>query len=587
MNLRQKTLCFLTLTLTGLMVTLSGSLSSILLKNFSELERRYTEENVQRLQSGIDNELDQIDRTAKDWSAWDETYEYLKGNNPQYIENNFYDSTYQTLQINIITFFNLSGKTISQQGFNLEKNKPFSLHDKLDSELQLATQKSQLRGFLLINKIPTFVVIHPILDNTRTKPSSGFMMMGRYLTSPKIKDIAKNLKLDISLYSLSETPLNPDLTKIKQDLLSKNQNHSQAKPIIVQIIDENWIAGYTLFKDIHNQPILIAEIKLQRDIYKQGKFSLNSVIYALIVVGLFFSIGLMILLDRTVVSRITRLSKTVNSINSENDISQRLEMTGKDEISSLATQINQMLDTIEISAKALQQEQKKTENLLLNMLPEEIAGHLKQNSTTIAHSFSEVTILFADIVGFTKLATHLPPQELVDFLNEIFSAFDMLTNYYQLEKIKTIGDAYMVVGGVPLPNDNHAIAIAQLALEMREIIKQFSTSTGDPFEIRIGINTGSVVAGVIGLTKFAYDLWGDAVNIASRMESSGEPGRIQVTETTYQKLFNFYEFEPRGMTYIKGKGEMMTYWLLGEKNLIHSPIFDVTEEHLLSILNQD
>jgi class 3 adenylate cyclase len=217
----------------------------------------------------------------------------------------------------------------------------------------------------------------------------------------------------------------------------------------------------------------------------------------------------------------------------------------------------------QITDAALQESQERSERLLLNILPASIAQRLKQNHTAIAESYNDVTILFADLVGFTELASQIKPIQLVDLLNELFSTFDTLTEKHGLEKIKTIGDAYMVVGGLPNPRADHAEAVAQMALDMQSAIAQIAL-TQESRQIRIGINTGSVVAGVIGVKKFIYDLWGDAVNIASRMESSGEAGKIQVTEMTYQRLKHQYRFEPRGIISVKGRGEMMTYWLLGK-----------------------
>ena len=211
---------------------------------------------------------------------------------------------------------------------------------------------------------------------------------------------------------------------------------------------------------------------------------------------------------------------------------------------------------------ALRMEQEKSEQLLLNILPETIAQKLKKEQSTIADGFAEATVLFADIVGFTKLAARVSPTQLVYLLNEIFSRFDRLAEKHGIEKIKTIGDAYMVVGGLPVHRPDHAEAIALMALDMQQEINQFSAETGEPFSIRIGINSGPVIAGVIGLKKFIYDLWGDTVNIASRMESHGIPGAIQVTPETYEILKDKFLFEKRGMIHIKGKGEMTTYLLI-------------------------
>lgn len=214
--------------------------------------------------------------------------------------------------------------------------------------------------------------------------------------------------------------------------------------------------------------------------------------------------------------------------------------------------------------EALHYEQEQAERLLLNILPKVIAQRLKQLESTIADNFEEVTVLFADIVGFTELSARFPPAQVVELLNRIFSAFDELSDYYGLEKIKTIGDAYMVVGGLPTPRPDHAEATANMALDMQQVITKFNNQNNQTLSIRIGINTGPVVAGVIGIKKFSYDLWGDTVNIASRMESQGLPDKIQVTEFTYKKLQDNYLFEERGTIQVKGKGKMTTYFLKGK-----------------------
>ncbi len=216
----------------------------------------------------------------------------------------------------------------------------------------------------------------------------------------------------------------------------------------------------------------------------------------------------------------------------------------------------------------LKVEQEKSEQLLLNVLPRAIANRLKQEQGVLAERFDEVTILFADIVDFTPLSARLTPLALVQLLNQIFSTFDRLAEQYGLEKIKTIGDAYMVAGGVPVARNDHAVAVMEMAIAMRREVKQFVQDDGRPIQLRIGINTGTVIAGVIGVSKFSYDLWGDAVNIASRMESQGLPGRIQVTEATYQRLCDRYAFENWGAITIKGKGKMTTYLLIGRKECL-------------------
>jgi guanylate cyclase len=210
---------------------------------------------------------------------------------------------------------------------------------------------------------------------------------------------------------------------------------------------------------------------------------------------------------------------------------------------------------------SLELEQEKSESLLLNILPEEVATRLKAGEAVIADRIEDVTILFADLVGSTPLSERLSPDELVRFLNEIFTPFDDLADRLGLEKIKIIGDAYMVVGGLPTPRPDHAEVVADMALAMREELRKHPLDGFGPLQMRYGIHTGTVVAGVIGKRKFSYDLYGDAVNTASRMESQGIPDEIQVSEEVYLELRDDYVLEPRGPVDIKGKGIMNTYLL--------------------------
>jgi len=205
--------------------------------------------------------------------------------------------------------------------------------------------------------------------------------------------------------------------------------------------------------------------------------------------------------------------------------------------------------------------QEKSEALLLNILPREIAAILKNESRTIADHYNEASVLFADMVGFTPLSAQLPPVEMVELLNEVFSFFDSLLDKYEVEKIRTIGDSYMVASGVPRGRADHAQALVRMALEMRDYISTHTFHNGHKLSFRIGINSGSMIAGVIGRRKFVYDVWGDAVNVASRMESHGLGGAIQITRATYELIRDEFVCEARGTVDVKGKGEMEV-WLV-------------------------
>lgn len=217
-------------------------------------------------------------------------------------------------------------------------------------------------------------------------------------------------------------------------------------------------------------------------------------------------------------------------------------------------------------------ERERAEQLLLNILPVTVAQRLRRGEGLIADHYTEATVLFADIVDFTRLSANIAPEAVVSYLNVIFSEFDQLAHDLGLEKIKTIGDAYMVVGGVPTPRLDHTEAVVEMALAMLEVCSRLSRGAEMPFTMRIGINTGPVVAGVIGIKKFIYDLWGDTVNLASRMESHGVTGEIQVTNTVYQRMRQKYLFEARGNVDIKGRGQQQTYLLKGRIDVLEVAI---------------
>jgi len=226
-------------------------------------------------------------------------------------------------------------------------------------------------------------------------------------------------------------------------------------------------------------------------------------------------------------------------------------------LASFAAQRNRALASLRV-------EQEKSEALLANILPSSIADRLKADGRAIADHFDSASVVFADVVNFTPLAQRLAPAEVVGLLDRLFSSFDTLVERHGLEKIKTIGDCYMAAAGVPDPSTDHAHRAALLALDMRQVAAS-SGNEGVELELRIGINTGPLVAGVIGSKRFLYDLWGDAVNTASRMESLGTPGEIQITSETYELLKDAFVCRPRGTIQVKGKGEMQTWFLVSPR----------------------
>jgi len=264
----------------------------------------------------------------------------------------------------------------------------------------------------------------------------------------------------------------------------------------------------------------------------------------------------------------------ISALDEINDIVRCIEIGAEDYLSKpfnpvflrarigAALEKKRLRDQEQVYLRRIQEEQEKAERLLLNVLPSPIALRLKNGEESIADSFAEATVLFADLVGFTTFSLNISAADLVKRLNEIFCSFDRLAEEHGLEKIKTIGDAYMAVSGLPTPREDHAQAAAAMALAMQEELQRFNVRSGASLQMRIGLNSGPVIAGVIGARKFIYDLWGDTVNTASRMESHGRPGSVQVSQATFEKLKNYFDLESRGFIDLKGRGQVAAYWLL-------------------------
>ncbi|SKA32296.1 Adenylate cyclase, class 3 [Enhydrobacter aerosaccus] len=243
------------------------------------------------------------------------------------------------------------------------------------------------------------------------------------------------------------------------------------------------------------------------------------------------------------------------------DHSAKVAVRTSDEIGQLCAAFNGMVDELSAKNAVIATKNRENEELLLNVLPAPIANRLRGGEQSIADGFAEVSVAFADLVGFTALSSEMPPQEVVTLLNGLFTRFDMAAQELGIEKIKTVGDAYMAVCGLPVPMEDHAERILRMAIRMVHITREHALENKVTMKVRVGVNTGPVVAGVIGRSKYIYDLWGDTVNLASRMESGGLPDTIQVTRPVYEKLKDKFSFEPRGMIEVKGKGSVEA-WLL-------------------------
>jgi len=410
---------------------------------------------------------------------------------------------------------------------------------------------------------PRFVVDADVLD-LRAKLAAG-------------KQLAKNEKISHfnQAYDVSEIPLlKKALTECTRELEKEFVYDSE--------FDVNSVSAYMPLTDLSGRPLIdqngnclgvlgidITDRKMRAALDATSSLALKLSLVA-VIMALLVSIAMGTVLTRSVLA----LTSTVKRF-AEKDFSARTPSLPADEIGQLGDNFNEMAETIQQHSENLEElvrqrtkelvaEKATSERLLLNVLPQPIADRLKTGESLIVDRFENVSVLFADLVGFTSHAAKTSPEALVTMLNELFSTFDKLAEQHGLEKIKTIGDAYMVVAGIPQPVADHAIAIAHMANDMLAALAEYAKRTSSELSIRIGVHSGAVVAGVIGTKKFIYDLWGDTVNTASRMESSGVPGRCQVSEATQKLLVDQFELEARGEIEVKGKGKMRTY-LLGKQ----------------------
>ena len=396
------------------------------------------------------------------------------------------------LDLNVFLWTDSSDKIFWGWAYNEETQKldlvPKGLREELSSESRLLRHQegeTSLQGLLLLpDEGPMLVVSVPILYHLRDGPvEQASMIMGKFLDEPEVQRLADLTKLRLKIPVIDDD--------LPQEFRAARSLLPEADSIFVQPVDDpaggdERVAGYTELEDINEVPVLMLRADMPRDIMDEGNKSLLFLLIAMAGLGVILVGLIAYLLDKLVLSRMARLNTQVSSIDTTADLETRVSVPGRDELSNLAGAINGMLGDI-------QTERGRAESLLLNVLPAPIADRLKGGATVIVDSFPQVSVLFSDTVGFTKLSASISAEELVDLLNRTFSAFDALADKHGLEKIKTIGDAYMVVGGVPLPLEDHAERIAEMALDMHSEVARLNSENKISIDVRVGIHAGPVV----------------------------------------------------------------------------------------------
>lgn len=546
----------------ALFALLALPLHFLFLGSFRRLEERDAERNVQRALNALQDNLGELTRITRDYAVWDSTFEFAGSGDPAYVEENYADLTLYNNRLSFVAIVDVERQPRMVRAVDLAARAPAAapaavtaVEPPIAGLLRGPGQETPVAGAVMLPRGPLLVAAHPILKSNGEGPVRGTLLMGRWLDAHESHRLAEIARLELEVHRLDVASDAPDVATARAQLTPWNRTATQ-------VLDDERLAGYGLVTGLDGEPVLLLRVPMTRDIWAEGHKATLYLLLALLTVGLAFALLLVIALERLVLSRLSTLDREVGEIAARGDLSRRIPSLGDDEIGRLGARVNEMVESVERLNRALKSEQQQSERLLLNVLPRKVAERLKNDGGTIADGFDDVSVLFADLVDFTRISTEVPAAELVGLLDAIFTRFDALADRHGMEKIKTIGDAYMVVAGLPERRPDHARAAARMALDMRDALADFNAEHGSRFNLRIGIHCGPVVAGVIGKRKFIYDIWGDTVNTASRMESHGLAGGIQVSDAFAAQIADEFDLEARGTIQVKGKGEMAVHLLL-------------------------
>lgn len=578
LTLHQKTLLSIGGTIATLIIIINAISSLFLLEGLRKAEKKNAQQTVRGVLNVLDKTKEDFNSRYHDWAAWDDTYKFIQDRNKDYIKSNLTEQQLASLKVNLVLYSKLDGKIVFGTGFNYKKKQflpiPQQFKQGLSPQNILINShnktQSHQTGIIQIDKTPFLITSQPILNSEGKGLIRGKLIFGREINADFINNLSKITRLPVSAYSFNQTQTNADFQQARQ-LLSLQQ------PIIVRTLNDQLLAGYALITDIYNQPVMMLRVDVPREIYKQGQESQRTLFITILVMGLILCGANLLQLEYFVLARLDYLSNTVGKIRDSKNISLRLSVSGTDELSTLNSDINGMLEAIEHSQKELNHANVELEkkNLLIRKvfgryLSDEVVANLLESpeGLKLGGERRSITIVTSDLRGFTAISERLPPEEVIHLLNfYLHNMADVITKHQgTIDEI--MGDGILILFGAPIVREDDAIRAIACAIEMQLAMKsvnEMMEEWGLPsLQMGIGINTGEVVVGNIGSDKRTkYGIVGSQVNLAYRIESYTIGGQILISESTFKKVGSMVKINNQMQVQPKGVKEPITIYEVG------------------------
>lgn len=554
-SLQRRVMLVIGLTTGALVAALWLPVRALITHSFERLEHEQLTLDAHRAFTALEGDLDQLRTHAGEYATWDDTVAFLQGIQPAYEATNLQVGTFTMARLDFAVLVDAAGQPRFTGAYdaNRQPSEPPPLLPLLQRVRAhpLTPELDVVEGLIALDGALALVCAFPIRPTSGEGNPHGTLIFGRWLDEVTLARLAASTRLDLTLWRASDPPAFDDLPAMLA---------SPSSQATVVARDAETVTSYVRLTTLDDEPVALLGTRSDRAIVRRGRnaatvISLTASLSALVLGGL-----TLLLMHLLVTRRLTALDTRVSAITAAPASGLRVGAAGDDEIGRLSGSLDAMLDAVDQLRHDLDHERDKSDRLLRNLLPGEIAARLRDSPSRLAERVEGVAVLFADIVGFTALGAEVSAEVLVGLLEEVFTRLDALAEQHGVEKIKTIGDAYMAVCGVPRPHPAPTSTLVAFAVEMHTVIDAVNAQRGTQLSLRVGVHTGPVVAGVIGRTRLAYDLWGDTVNIASRMESTGAAGQVQVSDASWKLLHGAWAGTPRRVR-AKGRGELVA-WLI-------------------------